>query len=655
MTGYVRALGFVVWCSWLTFTASPEARAQQPWRVILPEQRQMQIRNPAGLPCARFPETPTPPTVTDPRPADSVAAWNLPLDEAIRIALANSDVIRVLGGSSGRTIYDPAVVNTRIDVARARFDPNLESENHFYRNETPSEGFDPTDPSRVIINGPASNNYRTRTGLTKVGPTGATAGAAVVADPRQYNVSGYPLNPRVPSSFELSLTQPLLQGGGWRANLAPIEIARIDTERSFFQMKDAVQEMVRGVIEAYWALVASRTDVWAREQQVEQTAEALKVAEARMKTGLGSLQDVAQARSAMADFRAALITAKAMVLDREATLRNILGLPPSVPSRIVPVSPPSAERLAVDWSRILEVASVRRPDLIELKLILEADQQRQIIRRNDALPRVDAVALYRWNGLNGRTPDRVLESTRPGQYTEWQLGVSFSVPLGQRRSRARLREEELVIRRDRAELEQGLHNAGHQLATSYRNLAQYFDQYRAYQDSRAASRLNLNVQMANYTVGLRHQGDQAIYLNVLQAINSWGNAVSAEAQALTRYNTELATLERQSGIILEAHGVRFIEERFASIGPLGRLFADRCYPRDFQPGPNAARYPDSDEPAENAFNLQNPFTRRQHESSRSPSSPPSRSTPPTSEIRVRGAERISPPVPLPAVTPRGSY
>ncbi|MDZ7619921.1 MAG: hypothetical protein U1E05_23215, partial [Patescibacteria group bacterium] len=212
----------------------------------------------------------------------------------------------------------------------------------------------------------------------------------------------------------------------------------------------------------------------------------------------------------------------------------------------------------------------------------------------------------RWNGLEGRTPDREIVSTRAGEYTEWQVGVNFSVPLGQRSARARLREEELLTRRDWAQLEQGYHNAAHQLAACYRNLAQYYEQYRAYQDSRVASRQNLDAQMAVFSVNLSRQGERAIYLNVLQAITAWGNAVSAEARALTAYNAELATLERQTGIILESHGIRFAEERFASIGPAGRLFADRCYPRDYRPGPNAPRYPESEKPAESAFELDHP-------------------------------------------------
>src|SRR5262249_34958676 len=88
------------------------------------------------------------------------------------------------------------------------------------------------------------------------------------------------------------------------------------------------------------------------------------------------------------------------------------------------------------------------------------------------------------------------------------------------------------------------------------------------------------------------------------AITDWGNAMSSEAVALASYNTLLAELEQQTGTILETHGVRFYEERYGSIGPLGRLFPPRSFPESTQATPNYDRYPPGDRPAENVFDLQ---------------------------------------------------
>ena len=80
---------------------------------------------------------------------------------------------------------------------------------------------------------------------------------------------------------------------------------------------------------------------------------------------------------------------------------------------------------------------------------------------------------------------------------------------------------------------------------------------------------------------------------------SWGNTVSA--QALARYNTELANLERETGTILESHGIRFLEERYCSMGTLGRMARQRPYPMSSPPGANTERYPTGAEPAEKAL------------------------------------------------------
>src|SRR5262249_17797346 len=145
---------------------------------------------------------------------------------------------------------------------------------------------------------------------------------------------------------------------------------------------------------------------------------------------------------------------------------------------------------------------------------------------------------------------------------------------------------------------QGLHNAAHQLAESLRSLDQFYEQYEAYKETRAAAIENVKQQFGIFRKGVRQNFN---YLNVLLAITDWGNAISSEAQSLAQYNIELANLERDTGTILETHGVRFAEERFRSIGPLGRLAPYPCYPAAVVPGPNGTRYPVTGEPPEKAL------------------------------------------------------
>jgi outer membrane protein TolC len=606
----------------LILAAGGALPAQEKRRLILPEQRQIEFRTPEQLPKVRLPDIPPPPTVSHP-PGDT--PWSLSLDEVIRIALANAEVVRIAAGntavSSGETIYDPAISNTLIDQSRARFDPTVQSDNTFSRINQPQGIF--VTPSQVQIQGTPTQGFQSSSEISKTLITGGSLGLSANVNQNRYDADGFPLNPQTGNNVAASITQPFLKGAGAPANLAPILIARINTERSFFQLKDSVQDLVLSAIQVYWNLSYAQRDVWARQQQVEQGQEAFKREKARLKSGFGDVGDMAQAQVSYENFRALLINAQANLLNQEAVLRNLLGLSPSDPRPIQLTTPPYVDHLQSDWQRVLRLAGTYRPDIIELKLILEADEQQLIYSKNQALPEVNLGALYRWNGLEGRTPDGQYLSTPGGKFTDWEAGINFSVPLGLRKERAAIRETELLIARDRANIQQSLHATAHTLAASFRNLAQYYEQYQAYGRMRAAAHLNLQRQMADFMVGRK-----TLYLNVLQAITDWGNAVNFEYLALTLYNTELAQLERQTGTILETHGIRFVEERYRSIGPLGRLGPEPCYPRGIRPGPNANSPPP---PSEHRYEPPGPIRLPQVEEETPPVPevlPPPRAQPP---------------------------
>lgn len=590
--------------SLLPATRCADAESYLPW--IKPEQRRISVRHPTQLPRVALPSTPRPATVSDTQ--WDVPTWNLSLDDAIRMALSNSEVIRVLGGvtavRSGSTIYDVAITNNAIDIAQGRFDPTLFVNNSWRRNETPFAFPDPMDPAnRTLIDAARVDGYDLDFELSKTNLSGGVWAFGVGDNTNRTPPGLVPpdsLNPDNRTTLDLGYTQPLLRGAGRAANQVPIVLARIDTERSYFQYKNSVQQLLRDVIGAYWNLVSARTVLWARQQQVDQAQFALDQAEKRELVGDLSGGAVAQPRVALANFKSVLIAAKADVLQAEAALRSIMGLPAYDPQRMTPVTPPNEERLQFKWESLLALAEQYRPDIIELKLVLEADQQNVIQARNLALPQLNAFGLYRWNGLDGVMPigDRVSNSLNDA--TDWTLGINFSVPIGLRSSRAQLRQTELIISRDRANLSQQLLTASHLLAANLRNLDQFFEQYEATQETRAAAQENLNYQLGLYGNGLEQ------YINVLQAIVSWGDAVSSEAQLLSLYNIEQANLELQTGTILETHDVFFYEERYASLGPLGCVGKRQCYPRAQPPTENAFIYPEGDEPSEEFFDLTDP-------------------------------------------------
>ena len=575
-------------------------------RCILPEQRVLQYRAPSEFDGYALDPQGKVTTVETP---DERTPELLPLDEALQLALAQANVIRILSGttanSTGLTPYDPAITNTLVDQARAAFDPNLVLENSYSRNENPTAILDPGAPSGASIDATDVDRYRMGMSLAQRKTNGGTVSLGVTTQPNQVAVPGLPLNPQTPTSVELGWTKPLLRGRGHLVNVAPIVIARLDTERSFYQLKDGVQEMVRSVIDGYWGLVFARTDVWARRQQVNQLEYAYRYFRSRKAVGLADLGDTAQAEVSLATFRANLIAAEADLLNREVAFLNVLGWSPDCPVRLIPTTPPLTDKCDLPWEDLLAQAEVHRPDLIERKIQLEADRQRLLVAGNDVLPQLDAVTSYRQNALGGRAPAGNIIRNEPLQFSDVSVGLNLALPVGRRGTRAALRQQQLALARDQALLEQQLHAAKHDIAQRLRNLDTFYSQYEAFKDVRKAARINLDRQSRLVASG-GTSTDRPIVLNLLQAVTDWGNAISSEALALTRYNAEIAALERSVGVILEDHGILFYEEAFLSQGP-GRRRNRAAYPQSTAPTENTPQYPIGDTPAEEAFDLQPPL------------------------------------------------
>lgn len=573
---------------------------------VVREEHKLSVRPLLSLPAYPVPDEIPPPTVA----GDPLRRQDLPLslDGAIRIALENSQIVRVVSGASVVAIgstYDPAIAATQIDAARSVFDPVLDASNIWSQFEQPQAFFDLTRPELASIGAFKIQDYALRAGVSKTNILGGVSGVRMSlnndlfggagllnpSDPFTFN----PLDPRTSTALEFTYRQPLLQGAGLGPNLAPIKLAQIGTEASFYQLKGNLQDMVRSTIEAYWGLLLARIDVWVRRKQVEESKFSFEQTDARLKRGLASSAEVAQTRLAYANFRATLIGAEGEVFFREAVLRNLMGIPPADPLQLVPVTPLATEQVVLDWQALVATAQAQRPDLGQLKLAIQAAQQRLVLAKNTALPRVDFVSVYRFNQLWGTSPTGADIDTTGDQFTDWSLGVNTTAPLGLRQARAELRRQELTLARDRANLQQGTHNAVHQLATSYRRLVQYYEQYLAFRDTREAAELNLQQQMAEYQRG------RAIFLEVLQAITAWGDAVRAEARTLAEYNLEKANLERETGMILEFHGVELLGQNYHSRGPLAPLNDGRGYPHNVHPNPNQPRYPAGSQPAEKGF------------------------------------------------------
>jgi outer membrane protein TolC len=557
------------------------------------------------------------PNIARPRTTENPEAaevWYLTLPDAIRIALDHGEVVRVislgaqgipvggfepsplnigagagvassLGAQTLSTVYDPAIQETQIAQALSVFDANLQTSMLWGRNVAPfnnaiSAGTFTTSRFPVVF------DQQTAQFASSIQKRAATGTLLSVTHNINWLFSNSPINVQ-PSAYttntQLQITQPLLGGtaqspSGLEANRAPIVIARLNADSAVWRFKASVMEMVRSVEQQYWALSQQQVQLWSRETAVALGTEILKREIAELEVGRGTTADVAEARQRLENFQLQLVTATSDVITTERQLRNILGLPPADNRRIVPVTAPSEARVEPDWDSSLAQMVAFQPDIVQAQLLVRLAELQLLVARNQLLPVLNLNALYQFNGL-GHSLDQaeavmtgktlraidplIAQQQRlaglnalPGNYRDfqtWQLGFTFQMPLGFRNALGNTRQAQYTLLRQRAFVQQIVHQTTHSLARFFLEVDANYKQFKTAARLRAAAEERLSAQQADYEVG------RITIDRYLEAVSEWANAVAQEAQFKTSYNTSIVALEEAKGTLLAYDNIAVAE------------------------------------------------------------------------------------------------
>lgn len=523
----------------------------------------LELPPPKGIPLPDEPPAVDP--LTPQPPAQSDQEWPLSLEEALRIGLANSGVVRVLNGGDVSAVavtpYDPEIADARVRMALAAFDPSLSTSVYSNWIKLPPEAiFGPglAEPTQRNEAGVTAN-------ITKPWLTGAETRFGY-NPPLNYlfipnsTSSSTSFNPLYTSNLEFALRQPLLKGLGTTVNKAPIRIAQFRRDQIALDVRQAVMASVRSMTEAYWDLYSSRAAAAAIEQVVPLLERVAQIEEERMAAQRSVRADVAKAHSQLRAVRQQAVQARSAVVQRELRLRNLLGVPPVDGYRIVPTSKPLEAPVAVDPVASMQTALELRPDLTRQQLAVRTREHELLIARNAGLPQLDALGVYRWNG-NGNDLGSSISQMFGTYYHDWQAALMFSMPLGRRAAAGNIRAATLQLSRERAVMQQALHATNHQI-NALSQEATYTHQLFVEADARWKANTDwLEGAKIRYE-NPPPAGDGQDWL--LAATNDYLTALRSQADAandtqtyLARYNALLARLNEANGTILNDYDVQF--------------------------------------------------------------------------------------------------
>ncbi len=466
------------------------------------------------------------------------AETRLNLDDAIRLALERNQQVKVQA-------FSRPIARANLLTAAGRFDPTL----NFRRSYAEAEN--PVSANPLVAQLTQTDNYSLT--LDGIMPWGLT-----------YSVGGTAQNQRgVFNSFAdnyatfggITVTQPLLRGFGFGANLSGLRIARADRAISEWDYRQTVIDTVTRVINAYNDLLLARENLRVALFSRSLAARLLDENEKRFRVGSISEADVTQARARVAGRAESILYAERAVNDAENRLRLLLGedhfSADAAPLELEPLPP--APDTAVQPAEDLPKALALRPDYQAARLGLKKYQANDDLARNQLLPRVDFVGNYGYAGLD-RDFAASRSQVRDQDNRSYSAGVVVSVPLtfaeGRGRARAArlgLRQADADLKRLEADIALSVANAAGQIDTTRRRVA-------ATQTAYGFAKQALDAEEKRFRAGTSST------FFVLQLQENLVEIESRQAAAQADARRAIAAYDRETGVTLERHHLTLAKE-----------------------------------------------------------------------------------------------
>lgn len=528
-------------------------------------------------------------TVRDQSRLEQVTYRDVTLPEVMQIAMANSEVLRELGGVMLR---NPETVSSRfnsglretdprfgMEAALSAFDAQLATTAYFNnRDQTFNNPFfsGGTNTFQQDL-----NDYTVE--LSKRTATGSRLALRGVSN---YDANNAPSNTFASawdSYVEGELRQPLLQGGGLEFNRIAgpgstpgvyngLLIARANNDISQIDFEISVRDYVSNVVNAYWDLYFAYRDLDARSHAMKRSLEAWNRLKAKAENDIESDARVALAREQYYRFKSEVddaltgriiqgtqnrngsmggtVRGNSGVQVAERRLRMLIGLPINQDDMLRPGEEPTEADIIFHWDTVMQEALMRRPEIRRQQVSIHKRQLEMLAARNFLNPRLDTVGRYRFRGFGddliaGGNSSSSIGDLVDGDLQEWHIGVEYTVPLGYRKGHLAVSNAELMLARERAVQREQEKEVVHDLSNAIAEAA------RSYQSCQNA--LNRLIAASEVLHAYETQEQNDLDVDIDRLLDAQRRVVEAEIryyQTRTEYAVALKNVHIEKGSLM---------------------------------------------------------------------------------------------------------
>lgn len=329
-------------------------------------------------------------------------------------------------------------------------------------------------------------------------------------------------------NLQLRFSQPLLRGAGININRASIDVARLTEQINILNLKSILINTITESIIAYRELLRSQEQLKIAQLSLQSAKESLENYRVLIEAGRLAPVDIVQAQTDIANKEVRLIDAQNNLASARLTLLNILDIDQD--TIIVPADSPQAINVALDSTKLSQLAFKNQPDYLKAQLDIERTKLGLLQAENNRLWDLNFNTSYGYT-LN----DSNKSDARVGLSLSRDLG-DLTVEQNFQRSRINTLQAENTLQEQRESLEI-------QLKDRIRDAQLSFAQVELAQKATQLSEKQLEIAREKQKLGRDITVFELIRLedDLVQARNVELNATIDYLNALTRLDQTLGT------------------------------------------------------------------------------------------------------------------
>jgi outer membrane protein len=454
-------------------------------------------------------------------PNELIPVIELTLEQVRAATLANNLDLKI-------DLIDPAIAQRAVDIERARFEATFYGSATYNTSETETGISSTSKDYEAGVEAPLYTGGSISVGL----PFGESDSddSDGVAD----------------AAVSVSFIQSLLRGGGTRINTHPIRIAGYQKHAVDAQTKQIAIYLLAAADIAYWHLYMACRELDVRREQYKLAQDQLNHARLKVASGSSPKIEIVRAEAGLSSRIEALINAETTVQNRQLDLQRIMNqedMPLNANIRIAPKTEPNPLGLDIDEKKLVGIALGNRMETVRLELQLAIDELDVELARNAILP--DFSFNYSYIAQTDAADARhALGDFGDKTSNQHSIGLSASIPMGNRAAKARLERARLQQLQDQASydrlhqmIQQEVYDTARALRNSWRRIL-------AAEKSVDAAYRDYKVEQSQFQLGRSRSTD------VLYSATGLADAQLSRIRALAEYEIAQIYLARATGTLL---------------------------------------------------------------------------------------------------------